>query len=56
MNNLVSKQIARFTGLSARKPAHCAGYWVETNTPALGSNSIEQDPMHTASFYKDTGN
>ena len=43
------------TGLASRK--HDAGYWVETTLGnASGFNSIEQDPMNTASFYKGSGN
>lgn len=51
----LSKQNA-ITGLASR--VHCAGYWVETTTlgNASGFNSIEQDPMNTASFYKGSGN
>jgi hypothetical protein len=30
----------------------CAGYWVGT----AGFNSIEQDPMTMASFYRESGN
>ena len=33
---------------------HRFGYWTNTNS-ATGLNSIEQDPMRLASFYKDTG-
>jgi hypothetical protein len=41
---------------AARTPANCFGYWLETNTVGKSSNSIEQDPMQTASFYKESGN
>ncbi len=41
---------------AARTPANCFGYWLETTTVGKSSNSIEQDPMQTASFYKDSRN
>lgn len=41
-----------FTACKARKSADRAGYWAEVNT----LDSIEQNPMQTASFYKDSGN
>jgi hypothetical protein len=46
-----------FAATLARKPAHCFGYWLEaTLFGTAGSNSIEQDPMQMASFYKDSSN
>ena len=47
--NTLSKQLA-----VALKPEHCVGYWAADR--GLDTGSIEQNPMHMASFYKDTGN
>lgn len=55
MFSFTLSQHNKFATLASRKSAVCAGYWLETN-PTVGSNSIEQDPMQMASFYKESGN
>jgi len=45
-----------FAATVVRKSAVCNGYWLETGAFGTNPNSIEQDPMHMASFYKESGN
>jgi hypothetical protein len=56
MLNLVT--LSKQSAVAQQRSATCAGYWLENSIGGFTSDntSIEHNPMHTASFYKGSGN